>query len=183
MRVQIHERCSVEWRSVTRANGRLFIAMTTLRCSLSHAINSGAISFVWLGCILSACVSEPEGLRASRATEDTDAAPIGGESSVSDAERISCAALDVVRAKCGRCHGSPLRYGAPFPLTFSEDFQQRDAKGVARRERAAEAIERGDMPPSFLELDPPVEALSDEERELLSTWLRSANAEDGTRCD
>lgn len=101
-----------------------------------------------------------------------------------DSQSVWCEAFPVIVVKCGRCHGEPPSNGAPFALTSYDDLRQVDAKGVPRRERMANAIERGDMPALFLQLEPPVESLSDEERELLLRALREDELpEDASACE
>lgn len=96
---------------------------------------------------------------------------------------LACDELAIVRDKCGRCHSSPPKHGAPFSLLSLDDLTSVDAKGVPRRERMADAIERRTMPARYLELDPPVAELSEEERDLLLAWLRGDDVERAARCD
>lgn len=107
--------------------------------------------FVVVAVLLAGCIAEPEGLRPG-----------------------ACEARRLLEERCGRCHGSPPEHGAPFSLASYEDLGVTDAKGVTRRERAIAAIERGDMPARFIELEPPVAELDEEERETLLSWLRES---------
>jgi hypothetical protein len=108
--------------------------------------------FVVMVGLLAGCIAEPEGLRPS-----------------------ACEARRLLADKCGRCHGSHPEHGAPFSLASYEELGVTDAKGETRRERAIAAIERGDMPARFIELEPPVAELDEEERETLLRWLREGD--------
>jgi len=105
--------------------------------------------FVVMAVLLVGCIAEPEGLRPG-----------------------ACEARRLLEDKCGRCHGSQPEHGAPFSLASYEDLGVADTKGQTRRERAILAIERGEMPARFIELEPPVAELDAEERETLLAWLR-----------
>jgi hypothetical protein len=87
-----------------------------------------------------------------------------------------CAAQPILALKCARCHGEPPEHGAPFSLTTYEDVQRLDSRGRPRYERMQSAIESNLMPATFLELEPPVEPLTDEERDALLGWLSDAAA-------
>jgi mono/diheme cytochrome c family protein len=137
---------------------------------------------VVIASIVAACVSEPEGIRRTDASNQGDEPATAGQPSDGAPSRARCEELELVRAKCARCHASPPRHGAPFSLSSAEDILHLDHKGLSRRERMAEAVERADMPPAFLELEPPVEQLSDEERDALLAWLRG-DEEAIARCD
>lgn len=101
-----------------------------------------------------------------------------------------CDALAVVRAKCQRCHGDPLRNGAPVPFLRYEDFQAFYFEETQTRwwQRAWEMVERGFMP--YVELNepptslmPPVEPLTAEEKATLMKWFeQGATPEGGTDC-
>lgn len=136
-----------------------------------------------MGCCLllvsaaAACVAEPEGIR--RLTDSGAVDPgSGGAGGASLMTVDGCEAAQLLEDRCGRCHGDPIAHGAPFSFVTSEDRERVDAKGVTRRERMAQAIERGDMPALFIELEPPVQGLSDEERDTLLRWLRASNVPD-----
>jgi uncharacterized membrane protein len=130
--------------------------------------------FVVVSAIVSACVSEPDGIhREETQSEQGGEAAAGGQPSEDASPSVACEVLSIVQTKCGRCHASPPLYGAPFPLLTFDDLAEVDDKGRVRRERMVTAIERGTMPATFLELDPPVEELSEEERALLLEWLTS----------
>lgn len=147
-----------------------------------HMIRQRALGGLVMIVMLGGCVAEPDGIRPTTSSDETSDETSGGQPASLDETSDACEALRIVVDKCGRCHGAPPEHGAPFSLTSYEDLQEVDAKGVTRRERAAAAVERGDMPASFIELDPPVQELGDEEREALLSWLR-ADEQVGGRCD
>jgi len=93
-----------------------------------------------------------------------------------------CAAQVVIQAKCQRCHGEPTEYGAPFSLLTYADTQVVDRKGSPRYEKMKAALEAEYMPPQFLELSPPVEALTESESATLLAWL-SAQPPLDSSCD
>jgi mono/diheme cytochrome c family protein len=129
--------------------------------------------YVSMASMLLGCVAEPSGIpRTDDALDGSTAGQPSQASTASDA----CEALRVLTDKCGRCHGARPKHGAPFELTSFEALREVDAKGVTRRERAAAAVERGDMPALFIELDPPVQDLDAEERETLLAWLGESDA-------
>lgn len=88
-----------------------------------------------------------------------------------------CAALAVMERKCTRCHADPPVNGAPFSLV---DYEATQAPSPSKKEpdriradRMLAAVESNFMPFTQLRLDPPVEALSCEERTTLLAWLRA----------
>lgn len=95
-----------------------------------------------------------------------------------------CSAELVLATKCQRCHRDPPENGAPFPLLHYADTQVIDSKGKPRFERMAEAVSSDYMPARFLKLDPPVEALTNEEKHTLLEWLGRGAPLSGTAvCD
>jgi uncharacterized membrane protein len=114
------------------------------------------------------CAPDPEGIRTDTAGN----------------EPTWCQVRSVLADKCHRCHTAPPEHGAPFSLLTYEDTQVVDRRGTRRFERLHDAVESEYMPPTFLKLDPPVEALTDNERQLLLDWS-AANGEPtgGTSCD
>lgn len=81
-----------------------------------------------------------------------------------------CAVSQVLADKCQRCHSSPPQHGAPFALVTYEDTQIQSAKAKPRYTRIAKVVANDSMPPSYIELDPPAEPLSEAERALLTDW-------------
>lgn len=100
-----------------------------------------------------------------------------------------CAALEVARAKCQRCHSNPLQNGAPVPFVTYEDFQAPyGSSGITYGEAAIRLVKEDIMPYVFLNdpptsLMPPVEPLTAEEKATLLGWLeQGAKPEGGTAC-
>ena len=81
-----------------------------------------------------------------------------------------CEALDILQAKCQRCHSNPTAHGAVSPLMSYPDTQRTLAHGVVWRQMR-ERVAAGTMPPLALELTPPVAALTSAERSTLLGWL------------
>jgi hypothetical protein len=72
----------------------------------------------------------------------------------------------IIQDKCLRCHGDPRKNGAPVSFTtYGAVYDERIAIEMK--------IRGGDMPPTYLDLSPPVEDLSSSEREMLLDWLDS----------
>lgn len=95
-----------------------------------------------------------------------------------------CAARTVLEQKCQRCHGAEPDYGAPFSLVTYEDTQVANAKGKLRYELIAAAVSSDYMPPSFLQLTPEVEPLTEQERTTLLDWCDAgAPGPDQPDCD
>ena len=101
-----------------------------------------------------------------------------------------CEARSVLQQKCVRCHQDPPQNEAPFPLLTFEDVhatpyaQMYDVDDEAW-ELMLNAVETGFMPPVtlFPDLDPPVEPLTDDEKNTLLDWLRAeAPANGPTDC-
>jgi hypothetical protein len=132
--------------------------------------------------LLPSCSADAERAREGEQSGGVEAGAAGQPASA-PAESVWCDAFQVIVAKCGRCHGEPPTHGAPFSVISYAELGEVDAKGVSRRERMAQAIERGDMPAQFITLEPPVESLSDDERELLLQGLRETELPDPSACD
>jgi hypothetical protein len=87
-----------------------------------------------------------------------------------------CQALAVLEASCQRCHGSPLQNSAPFALLTYADTQplygRTEKKEMWRWMR--QWIATDFMPPvnaSTMMLDPPVQALTCDQKTTLMRWL------------
>ena len=76
----------------------------------------------------------------------------------------------MLERNCQRCHGERPSNGAPFSLVTYEDTQTSSKKGKARFQTIAQAVESELMPPTYLELEPPVATLNRADRELLLAW-------------
>jgi hypothetical protein len=78
---------------------------------------------------------------------------------------------DVLAKKCRRCHGSPPRHSAPFPLyTWADTRGQHHGRPIY--ERIGWAVEVGFMP-NLIRANPPVERLTDAEKQILIAWVRA----------
>lgn len=87
-------------------------------------------------------------------------APTDGEAEFSYAD-----VEPIIFDKCLRCHGNPRANGAPVSFTT---YEQVYSKRNAIEDHVGTI---GDMPPTFLMLDPPVEDLTRAERDTLLSWL------------
>jgi hypothetical protein len=76
---------------------------------------------------------------------------------------------DVLGRKCRRCHGSPTRHAAPFPLyTWSDTRGQHHGQPIYAR--IGQAVESGFMP-NLIPANPPVERLTEAEKQTLLSWV------------
>jgi hypothetical protein len=84
-----------------------------------------------------------------------------------------CKVRAVLEHKCQRCHSSPPRNGAPFPLLTYADTQREHPIGSGHPlfERMSHALRYRIMPPTALPLEPPVLPLETAERDALLVWL------------
>ncbi len=88
-----------------------------------------------------------------------------------------CDVQPILVSKCQRCHQDPPQNGAPFPLLTYADTQVASpttnnptAKRFQEMERV---VSMGLMPDQSLTLDPPVSALTCQEKATLLGWLRN----------
>lgn len=85
----------------------------------------------------------------------------------SDPEELTyCDIQPIMEVKCVRCHTEPREHGEPFALRTYEEVEPQ----VERMERA---IRQGFMPYTALDLEPPVQDLTEDEREMMLTWLEN----------
>jgi uncharacterized membrane protein len=80
-----------------------------------------------------------------------------------------CEVKPVLDAHCVRCHAVPAQQGAPFSLATYASLRDFYGDQVIY-ERVSEAVTSGVMPPTRLDLQPPVEPLAQDEIALLSEW-------------
>jgi len=113
-----------------------------------------------------ACAVTPDA-PSSTSVESSAGAPADISSSLLSSW---CAAREVLEQKCQRCHAEETQHGAPFALASYQDTQVVSAKGKPRYELIAAAVSSDFMPPSFLNVAPPVEPLTDLERAALLDW-------------
>jgi hypothetical protein len=139
---------------------------------------------------VAACGEDPDieregGPIPSAGTSGSDSGSAGAGSLVP-----FCAALQVVRDKCQRCHADPPKNGAPVAFLTYDDFQRPYGAGGERKywEASIKAVERDIMPYVILNepptsLMPPVEPLTASEKATLLGWLeQGATPEGGTDC-
>jgi hypothetical protein len=108
----------------------------------------------------------------------------GGEGGVPTVPVRFCQAEIVLRTVCQRCHQDPPLHGAPFPLVTYEDTQEPFSTDMLRWQRMEEVVRSDFMPLRGLNLDPPVELLTCEEKSTLMGWFEQcAPPEGGTECD
>lgn len=84
---------------------------------------------------------------------------------------LPCAVDDVLAAKCRRCHSVPARHSAPFPLLTWEDTQQ--LIDVRPRFKVLEKVVQTGYMPYGIPANPPVQPLTDAEKQTLLAWARA----------
>ena len=82
---------------------------------------------------------------------------------------LPCAVDDLLATKCRRCHTTPTRHNAPFALLTWEDTQQM-LRGRPRFQVMEGAVRSGYMPYSIV-ANPPVERLSEAEKQIVVDWV------------
>jgi hypothetical protein len=82
---------------------------------------------------------------------------------------IPCKVDDAFAAKCRRCHTVPTRHGAPFVFLTYEDLQQERA-GQKLPTLIGRAV-RSNFMPYRIETNPPVQPLTDEEKQHILDWV------------
>ena len=156
---------------------------------LSRRTSAG---FYLLGVLLAlatACSSDDTDLnRPGGLTPDPSSGGAAGEN-VTDTPIAFCDALTVVRAKCQRCHGEPLKNGAPVPfLTYDDFYAPYGNSGSTYGQVAVRLVENDTMPYVVLSdgpdpIMPPVEPLTAAEKATLLGWLKQGlKPEGGTDC-
>jgi uncharacterized membrane protein len=130
------------------------------------------ITWWWPLCGVAAVVSASCGGHDPELRRDDGGA--GGEGAAGGGASVSfCDVLDVLERKCQRCHRDPPINGAPFPLLSYADTQSAAFPGSETQvfEQMGFVIDSGIMPPLRLPVEPPVEALTDDERTTLLDWV------------
>ncbi len=100
-----------------------------------------------------------------------------------------CAALNVIRGKCQRCHQTPPRDGAPVPfLTYADTQAQYYMTDKKWSDTMLAAVGKDFMPDVSqneppTNRTPPVEPLTASEKATLMGWLQQgAKPEGGANC-
>ncbi len=87
-----------------------------------------------------------------------------------------CDAKVIIEDKCLRCHSDDGDISTPFDLERYDQI-------TSRLSSMKRVIENGSMPFMDRDLEPPVEPLTNEEKELLLEWLRAGAPEGSGSCD
>ena len=101
-----------------------------------------------------------------------------GGAGASDAPIPFCNALQVIRAKCQRCHQQPPKNGAPVPFLTYEDTQAPYGTSAFKySDVMLSVVENETMPYVTLNdgpspIMPPVEPLTPDEKATLLGWLK-----------
>lgn len=84
-----------------------------------------------------------------------------------------CEVREVLAKKCQRCHAAPPLNGAPISLMSYADTQRDYPPGSGHPvySRMHELVRQRRMPPVGQVLDPPVEPLDEQEKDVLLVWL------------
>ncbi len=82
---------------------------------------------------------------------------------------------------CRRCHWQPLEHDAPFVFD-TWDALQKKASGKHIHQLMLGQLEAGLMPPVDLALEPPVTALSSDQKSRLMSWLRAGAPRSDETC-
>lgn len=92
---------------------------------------------------------------------------------------LPCAVDEVFARKCRRCHTVPTRHGAPFVFLTWDDTQQE--RGGQKLVQLIGRAVRSNFMPYRIEANPPVQPLTDEEKQIILAWVDA----DGPRgnCD
>lgn len=94
--------------------------------------------------------------------------PPFGALSVADSG-LPCDVDDVLARKCRRCHATPPRHNAPFPLfTWAETQALRSSEPLYRY--IGRVVQSGFMPLQ-LPANPPIEPLTEGEKKTLLDWV------------
>jgi len=151
----------------------------------------GLLSLVIVGCSSDDPTLERRGDPIPDPVSDGGSASVSSDGGATSGEAVTfCAALTVIRDKCQRCHGDPLKNGAPVPFLTYADTQKTYSESTGQKwsDAMLTAVSDGAMPLVALNepprsLMPPVEPLTDEEEATLLGWLeQDAKPVGGTDC-
>lgn len=108
---------------------------------------------------------DPQGGAGGESSEQIDRpAPVGPD---------YCDVQPIFSEKCLRCHSGSLFHDAPFSLESHADFLVlRGTSETPTYELIGRAVKSDFMPPTWLsDVMPPIEALSQEEKDLIFVWV------------
>ena len=154
---------------------------------MTRALVTLPLPALWL---VLACGSEPMPTVELTPSPDAAAPALDCDTVAFDVAepRFPCDVGAIVVPKCGRCHvppGASCGQGCllgPFPLSTWQDMHA-EIGAQAAWERSAAAIETGFMPLRLDTLTPPVEPLSETEKQVLRDWFDAcAPPADGVSC-
>jgi hypothetical protein len=95
-----------------------------------------------------------------------------------------CQTLGVLEASCQRCHGDPLENRAPWPLLTYEHTQAPYYNTDLEIFEKMRTVVAADFMPLELDIQPPVQPLSCEQKTTLLTWLdEGAQPVGGLECN
>lgn len=83
-----------------------------------------------------------------------------------------CDVRVVLESKCQRCHQDPPLNGAPFPLLSWSDTRVEYVDQLVYQAMLG-AVDTDFMPPLWVDVEPPVQALTAGEKQTLLDWLES----------
>lgn len=174
--------------------GRPFFLRTVSLRATVLSVKASFLRMVMLASLASSGCGSDDPVVVRRGGELPDTNGTGGEGAAaggadSGAEVAFCDALEVMRAKCQRCHGDPLENAAPVPFLTYEDTQARYYDTERKfSDVMPSVVERDIMPYVSLNdgptpIMPPVEPLTVEEKATLLAWLKQgALPAGGTDC-
>lgn len=121
-----------------------------------------------------ACSSSPSATSGDDPGRPNDDAGAGADTN----DELPCDVTKVLQDRCGSCHGSSPRYGAPQPLVTYDDLHAKSS-GKFQYELVGERIhdDRYPMPPA------PKPRLSAEETKILDDWIANGAPRASTSCE
>lgn len=92
-----------------------------------------------------------------------------------------CDVEQVLALSCRRCHWEPQENDAPFPLV-KWDHTQAERSGAKIIDLMQKQVAADLMPPVEEMLSPPVTPLTEEQKQVLLSWLSSGGLRSSTTC-
>lgn len=84
---------------------------------------------------------------------------------------LPCEVDEVLASKCRRCHSTPPRHNAPFPLFTWTDLQA--PRGSDPMYQVVGRVVQTGFMPLRIETNPPIEPLTEGEKKILLDWVSS----------